>query len=43
VAHRAAKGGARSRKLSQSAKNMEVIDKEKPRRVKKEKRREEEK
>jgi hypothetical protein len=28
VAHRAAKGGARAPSLSQSAKNMEVIDKE---------------
>ena len=40
VAHRAAKGGARARKLSQSAKHMEVIDKEnqrEPRRVKTEK------
>src|SRR5215213_8171917 len=40
VAHRAAKGGARARRLSQAAKNMEVIDKEnqrEPRRVKTEK------
>ena len=28
MAHRAAKGGARARRLSQSAKNMEVTDKE---------------
>ena len=32
VAHRAAKGGARARRLSQSAKNMEVTDQREPRR-----------